>query len=92
MKQTITHHQLYNVYKAFHHYSDVHFFRKEDGSVTIMKLIGETKDGTSSHGWPVYEIEWEHTVDPDSWASIICSVSGKGETSENYQTIKKFHS
>jgi hypothetical protein len=89
--KTITDHELFHVKKAFHHHSNVHFFRNEDGSVTIMSLIGETKDGTSSHGWRVYEIGFEHTMGADSWASIVSSVSKKGGSAESYDQAKKLH-
>jgi hypothetical protein len=88
---TITEYELFHVKKAFHHHSNVHFFRNEDGSVTIMSLLGETTDGTSSNGFRIFEIGFEHTIGPDSWASIVCAVSKEGATSKRFKIIETFH-
>lgn len=64
----------------FHWQDGWYFERLEDGSVRIEKIYG-TGEGTHS-------IQAEATIDPASWASVICEVSGKPS---DYQAAERFH-
>lgn len=63
------------------HYKDNWFFeRLDDGSVKIT-------NPTLLRGMLSVNL----TVDPDSWASILASVSAQGETAESFQEARNFH-
>ncbi len=63
---------------AFHWKDGWYFKRLPDGSVNVM----------------FYDRRYIHpdlTIDADSWASIVASVSARGETADSWQAIREFH-
>ena len=63
------------------HARDNWFFRREDdGSVRI--LAPDTM-GPGAHQ--------AVTLDANTWASVVASVSARGETSETFQAARDFH-
>jgi hypothetical protein len=63
------------------HARDNWFFRREDdGSVRIL--------APDSMGPGAHQVV---TLDADTWASAVASVSAVGETSESFQTARRFH-
>lgn len=66
------------------HYRDGLFFRRnEDRSVTITKM----KTAHSEEK----EISLETTIDENSWASIIASVSEQGESNGRFYKALEWH-
>lgn len=66
---------------GFHWRDDIYFKRMDDGSVRV----------TSFWKYNNYPQERTWTIDRDSWASIVSSVSKNGETAETWQHIREFH-
>lgn len=64
---------------AFHWKDNWYFERLEQGVVRIYHL--------DDHGIADEDIE----IDPDSWASIIASVSAMGETARAFHQAREFH-
>ena len=65
------------------HWSDGLYFRRIiGGSVEVT----QTKDGGKSD-----EIVWQVAIPPAEWASIVASVSYRGETRETWDTALIFH-
>lgn len=65
------------------HESDGWYFKRElDGSVTIR---------VTSYGDMGAFVLREHRIHPDSWASIVATVSELGETQERWSEIRRFH-
>lgn len=63
------------------HARDNWFFRREDdGSVHIL--------APDSMGPGAHQVV---TLDANTWASVVASVSARGETSESFQTARSFH-
>lgn len=65
---------------AFHWKDNWFFERREDGAVRIYHL--------DEHGIADEDIE----IDADSWASIVASVSARGENAETFNEARQFHS
>lgn len=65
---------------GFHHRDHTYFKRCSDGSVAIVKT-----------GLHMADPHVVHLIDPNSWASIVSSVSAQGETGEHYRTALAFH-
>lgn len=63
--------------KGFHAHEEWFFRREPDGSVTIT--------------YPSDGGERTFVLDPDSWASVVASVSAGGETGERFQAARRFH-
>lgn len=72
------------------HWKDGWFFwRQPDGSVSFEhRVYGSEKNEL---GELMYTIDAKDNIPPDSWCSIIASVSINGETSETFQSARKFH-
>lgn len=64
---------------AFHWKDNWYFERRDDGVVRIYHL--------DDHGIADEDIE----IDADSWASIIASVSARGDTAEAFHEAREFH-
>lgn len=60
---------------AFHACDGWYFKRGEDGSVTIWAADGDA----------------EVTLDADSWASVVASVSASGESYVTFEIAKRLH-
>lgn len=69
---------------AFHWRDNWFFKRNLDGSVNIMHK-------TLSHHGDEYYLSPELSVPSNEWASIVCSVSADGETSERWDAAQDFH-
>lgn len=67
---------------GFHWQRDTYFKRLPDGSVRLRTWR------TAPDGFPTYD---DRTIDPMSWASIVCSVSAEGETGERWSAAQDFH-
>lgn len=68
---------------GFHWQEGTYFKRLEDGSVRIRKMKTALAAET--------EIDWEITIPQHSWASIVSSVSEKGEDGGRYYEALSFH-
>lgn len=66
---------------GFHWRDDIYFQRMENGSVRVTSFW-QYNNSPQERTW---------TIDLDSWASIVSSVSKGGETAETWQHIKEFH-
>lgn len=65
---------------GFHYKNGWYFKRRlEDGSVQVIKLDDKQNILTKA------------VIDVDSWASIVASVSAKGDTAEKFEAARKFH-
>ncbi len=64
----------------YHFKDNVYFDRLEDGSVRIIQRHPTLTT-------PMIDIN----VDPDSWASIVASVSKGGETGDRVQAARELH-
>ncbi len=76
---------------AFHANRGLYFQRREDGSVWVEKrvpLVGPIDDHTASPLFAVVE-HWAMTA--DEWASVIASMSARGETTATFQDARDFH-
>ena len=68
-----------------YHYKDGFYAKRNtDGSVTLMKH----KDAACQ----CVRAEFEFTIDPNGWASIVASVSKSGETGEQFRAAESLHS
>lgn len=65
---------------GFHARDGWYFRRENDGSVRIL--------APDSLGPGAHQVV---TLDADTWASVVASVSGGGETSESFQAARRFH-
>lgn len=63
----------------FHWIGGVYFRRADDGTVEI----GEGPDFD--------DVTVKHRIDPNSWASIVSSVSHRGEDHETFTEANRFH-
>lgn len=66
---------------GFHAHDGWYFRRNDDGSVTIEVAESGSND-------TLYQAL---TVDPDTWASVIASVSGCGEDAATWQAARNLH-
>lgn len=72
----------------YHWNNNWYFGRRKDGSVRIVRV--------QQRAWPEADgeftnAEFDMTIDADSWASIVSSVSLKGEA-HNHDLAKFLHS
>jgi len=67
---------------SYHAKDGWYFLREKDGSVSVVK-----RNNASPGSYVVAEC----TFDPDTWASIIASVSRQGETSTRVAEAITFH-
>jgi hypothetical protein len=65
---------------GFHAREGWYFRREGDGSVRIL--------GPDSLGPGAHQVV---TLDADTWASAVASVSSPGETSDTFQVARRFH-
>lgn len=68
--------------EGFHWREGMYFRRIEDGSVQITQTQG---GGNSEH------IEWQRTIPPREWASIVAAVSAAGENAGTYRDALTEH-
>lgn len=75
------------------HYKDSLFFgRMKGGSVRVIQWRIPPKDWPQADCyWPQEDTEFDFIVDPDSWASIVASVSKDGEGNMRFYIAKAFH-
>jgi hypothetical protein len=66
--------------KGFHARDNWYFRREDDGSVRVM-----APDSTGPGAHQVV------TLDADTWASVVASVSRDGETTETFHAARRFH-
>jgi len=66
----------------FHWTNGTYFQRQRDGAVTVAKFV-ISHDNSAK--------EWEFTIPADEWASIVASVSAKGEVDGRWQVAREFH-
>lgn len=74
----------------FHFRDNLFFGRCKNGSVRILKFDAppsEWPDADMAAGHVVFNV----TIDEFSWASIVASVSGKGEAGGRYYEALHFH-
>ena len=71
---------------AFHFRDRWYFERLNNGAV---RIYHEDKFVDPDSGTREYDVCLD--IDPDSWASIIASVSARGETAETWLEAKGFH-
>jgi len=69
----------------FHTNRGLYFDRLEDGSVRVIKR--EHDDQGRETGEELFAI----TLDANSWASVIASMSKRGEDSGGFERAKTFH-
>jgi len=66
--------------KGFHARDNWFFRREDDGSVRVM--------APDSMGPGAHQVV---TLDENTWASVVASVSSGGETPESFQAAQRFH-
>lgn len=73
--------------QGFHWRGGLYFRRDRDGSVILSDWRPFlTEDGEKK--WTGHDIA---VIDPDSWASIVASVSLAGETGARFEHVRAFH-
>ena len=82
MAETITHHDK-KFYLEFHLREGFYFRRLENGDVNI--FVTETPRHDSA-------ILREIVIPENEWASVVASVSAKGENADTWQQARDFHS
>lgn len=65
------------------HWRNGHYFKRLIGGEVLVVKCAD--DGRSDR------IEWHQTIPPTEWASIVCSVSAEGETSDRWNAAQDFH-
>lgn len=79
------------VASAFH-WRDSWFFRRQnDGSVRVMRLRKATYDHLPEGAKESIWLEPDVTIPPNEWASIVASVSDRGESDGRWQEALDFH-
>jgi hypothetical protein len=75
----------------FHWKDNWYFERREDGSVRIYHEDSGSIPSIplDDDDYPEYDVCLD--IDKDSWASIIASVSERGETAETFKEAGEFH-
>jgi hypothetical protein len=73
------------LYGAFHWRDNWFFKRQPDGSVAVMRKQMFYKEDND------YYLSPELSIPSNEWASIVCSVSEDGETSERWDAAQDFH-
>lgn len=69
---------------AFHTHDDLYFRRGDNGDVHVIFPVR-----TEGEVWPErYE---KVTLDPDTWASVVSSMSAVGENAETFRAARNFH-
>ena len=69
---------------AFHTHDGLHFRRGDDGTVQVIFPVR-----TEGEVWPErYETV---TLDANTWASVVSSVSAVGENAETFRAAHDFH-
>lgn len=71
---------------AFHWKDNWYFMRLENGGVRIFHEENYVDQDTG-----IRESDVCLDIDPDSWASIMTSVSARGETGETFREAQEFH-
>lgn len=74
----------------FHAVGGIFFGRKENGEVRILKLSDKLAY------WPLIEgkypdAEIDVTLPLETWASVVCSVSKRGENANRFREALNFH-
>lgn len=67
-------------HKGFHASNNWFFRREDDGSVRIL--------APDSLGPGAHQVV---TLDASTWASVVASVSGAGETAATFEAARSFH-
>lgn len=65
---------------GFHAHNGIFFKRTDEGDV-LVTIVSETE----------HSIQETHTIPSGVWASVVASVSGRGETYERWQQALAFH-
>lgn len=66
--------------EGFHARDNWFFRREDDGSV---RILAPDSMGSGAHQ--------AVTLDANTWASVVASVSGSGETAETFHAARRFH-
>lgn len=79
-----------------HWKENIFFGRREDGSVRILAFTSPPKffpvaDAIYDTTDASFSVCFDKTIDADSWASIVSSVSKGGEANGRFYTAKAFH-
>lgn len=69
----------------FHVEHGLTFERLTDGSVRIRKYREPFTVGSEDM------VEFQVTLEPDRWASVLASLSPTGESADTYQEARKYH-
>lgn len=75
---------------VFHWKDGWHFWGNDDGSVVMEHRVYQLEEGTGKYT-QFYTIDMKVHVDPDSWASIVASVSKLGEAEHRWYVARAFH-
>jgi hypothetical protein len=67
---------------GFHTHDGWYWTRRDDGTVVI------TVRESARDGAPAFR---EHTLPENEWASVVCSVSEKGEDCARWTAARDFH-
>jgi hypothetical protein len=71
-----------DIQSGFHWRDGWYFKRLEDGSVRVSHVTHPPFEG---------KLEQQFVISENEWASIVCSVSAEGETSQRWQKAREFH-
>jgi len=80
--------------EGFHWSNHIFFKRLDDGSVRVQKyyLPDDIVNGNRvGFNWEKAGLQWEYVIPPESWASIVASVSKRGETGDTFQEALEQH-
>jgi len=76
---------------AFHLRDGVHFERGTQGAVTISKRVPVMAERGIPAGHQFFITLWSLTVPENEWASVLASMSARGETADTWHEAVQFH-
>ena len=75
----------------YHAKDGLHFQRHKDGSVTVARWLHGLANAGRADQAVVDVLDHAWTLTASEWASVVASVSAKGESGETYNAALRFH-
>jgi hypothetical protein len=76
---------------AFHAHSGLYFERRESGDVVVSKRVPVLDVAGRALNPPAFAVVEQWTLEDATWASVMASVSARGETGGTWQEAREFH-
>jgi len=74
----------------FHYKDNLFFGRRANGAVRVLRLPATPVEPPRVDD-PAPEARFDFTIDPAGWASIVASVSARGEENGRFYMAQDFH-